>query len=112
MDWFNTNFYRDYGYGWLYPQLFPHHKRPSDAAHQATIAWGKERAEGWLKILKDYWLGPDKPYLCGERITIADYFGRLPDRPGRGHPLRLLGLSQCPALARQGEAAEELAEGQ
>jgi glutathione S-transferase len=43
--------------------------------HQATIAWGKERAKGWLQVLNDCWLGPDKPYLCGDRITIADYFG-------------------------------------
>lgn len=75
MDWFNTNFYRDYAYGWIYPQLFRHHRRPDDAVHKATIAWGKERAKGWLKVLNDDWIGPDKPYLCGDRITIADYFG-------------------------------------
>ena len=75
MDWFNTNFYRDYGYGFVYPQIFPHHKRPSDEAQSATIAWGKERAQGWLQILNDHWLGPDKQYLCGDQITIADYFG-------------------------------------
>ena len=75
MDWFNTNFYRDYAYGWIYPQLFPHHRRPTDGSHQATIAWGKERAKGWLQVLNDYWLGPNKPYLCGDQITIADYFG-------------------------------------
>ena len=40
-----------------------------------TVAWGKERTEGWLRLLNDYWIGPTKPYLCGERITIADYFG-------------------------------------
>jgi glutathione S-transferase len=74
MDWFNTNFYRDYGYGWIYPQLFPHHRRPTDEAQRATIAWGKERSKVWLQILNDYWLGPDKPYLCGNQITIADYF--------------------------------------
>ena len=30
MDWLNSNFYRDWGYGLCYPQLFPHHKRRSD----------------------------------------------------------------------------------
>jgi len=75
MDWFNTNFYRDYAYGWIYPQLFPHHRRPTEEAHRATIAWGKERAKGWLRILNDHWLGQGKRYLCGERITIADHFG-------------------------------------
>jgi glutathione S-transferase len=74
MDWFNTNLYRDYGYGWIYPQLFPHHKRRSDEAQAATIAWGMERALVWLNLLNDYWIGP-KPYLCGDQITIADYFG-------------------------------------
>jgi glutathione S-transferase len=75
MDWFNSNFYRDYAYGWIYPQLFPHHRRPTDDVHQATIAWGKERAKRWLQVLNDNWLGPNKPYLCGDRITIADHFG-------------------------------------
>jgi glutathione S-transferase len=75
MDWFNTTFYRDYAYGWIYPQLFPHHRRPTEEIHQATIAWGKERSIDRLRILNDYWLGQGKPYLCGDRITIADYFG-------------------------------------
>jgi glutathione S-transferase len=75
MDWFNTNFYRDFGYGLAYPQLFPHHRRPDDAVQQATIAWGKERAQTWLKVLNDHWLGDGRPYLCGDKITIADYFG-------------------------------------
>ena len=75
MDWINSNFYRDWAYGFIYPQVFPHHKRKTDEIHAATIDWGKERAQGWLRILNDYWLGPNKPYLCGERITIADHFG-------------------------------------
>ncbi len=75
MDWFNTNFYRDFGYGMTYPQIFPHQKREPGEAQRATIAWGKQRAEQWLQILNDHWLGPDKPYLCGDQITIADYFG-------------------------------------
>ena len=75
MDWFNTTFYRDYAYGWIYPQLFPHHRRPSEEVQNATIAWGKERATDRLRILNDYWLGHGKKYLCGDEITIADYFG-------------------------------------
>lgn len=75
MDWINTNFYRDYGYGWIYPQVFPNHKRPDDTVQAATIAWGKERALGWLQILNDHMIGPDRAYLCGNEITIADYFG-------------------------------------
>ena len=41
----------------------------------ATLEFGKENAKRWLKVLNDHWLGPNKPYLCGEQITIADYFG-------------------------------------
>ena len=29
MDWLNTNFYREYGYGFIYPQIFPNNKRPT-----------------------------------------------------------------------------------
>ena len=112
MDWFNTTFYRDYAYGWIYPQLFPHHRRPTEEVQQATIAWGKERAIDRLQILNDYWLGEGKPYLCGDRITIADYFGACLLTLGEGDPLRLLGLPEHRALARQDEAAAELAEGQ
>ena len=74
MDWINTNFYRDWGYNLCYPQLFPHVKRRSEEAQAATLEFGKENSKRWLKILNDYWLGPNKPYLCGDTITIADYF--------------------------------------
>lgn len=74
MDWFNANFYKDYAYGFIYPQVFPHHKRPSDEIHSGTIQWGKANAEKWLQILNDHWIGPDRQYLVGDRITIADYF--------------------------------------
>jgi len=75
MDWLNTNFYREYAYNLIYPQLFPHMKRPDPAVQQATLEWGKERAKGWLQILNDHWIGPKNQYLCGNQITIADYLG-------------------------------------
>ncbi len=65
MDWLNTQFYREYGYGFIYPQIFPNNKRPSDAAQKACLEWSKERA----------WIGPKNQYLCGNQITIADYLG-------------------------------------
>jgi glutathione S-transferase len=74
MDWINTNFYRDWGYNLCYPQLFPHLKRRSDEAQAATLEFGRENAKRWLKLLNDHWIGPNKPYLCGNDITIADYF--------------------------------------
>ncbi|MGC1897767.1 MAG: glutathione S-transferase family protein, partial [Pseudolabrys sp.] len=75
MDWLNTQFYRDFGYGLIYPQLFPHHKRRSDEAHAGTIAWGQQGAKNWLQILNDLWIGPKNQYLCGNELSIADYFG-------------------------------------
>jgi glutathione S-transferase len=75
MDWINTNFYRDWGYNLCYPQLFPHLKRRSDEAQAATLEFGKENAKRWLTLLNDYWIGPNKAYLCGDQLTIADYFG-------------------------------------
>ena len=75
MDWLNTQFYREYGYGFIYPQIFPNNKRPSDAAQKACLDWAKERAQSWLKILDQHWIGPNNPYLCGSEITIADYLG-------------------------------------
>ena len=74
MDWFNTQFYRDFGYGLAYPQVFPHHKRPTDEIHHGVIQWGKEKAEAWLKILDSHFIG-SRPYVAGDQITIADYFG-------------------------------------
>jgi glutathione S-transferase len=75
MDWLNTGFYRDFGYGLVYPQLFPHHRRRSDEAQAGTVDWGKQRAKAWLQVLDEQLLGPGKKYLCGDDITIADYFG-------------------------------------
>jgi glutathione S-transferase len=75
MDWLNTGFYRDFGYSLIYPQLFPHLKRSSDEAHATTIAWGKEGSKKWLQLLNDHWIGPTNQYLCGNQVTIADYFG-------------------------------------
>ena len=75
MDWINTNFNRDYAYGLCYPQLFPHLKRRSDEAQAATLETGKQQTERWLGILNDHWLGAGNKYLCGDQLTIADYFG-------------------------------------
>jgi glutathione S-transferase len=73
MDWVNTQLCRDLAYGLVYPQLFPGHKRRSDEAQAATLAWGQERAKRWLTVMDQRWLATS-PYLCGNAMTIADYF--------------------------------------
>lgn len=75
MDWFNTGFYRDYAYNVVYPQIFPHHKRPDDTTHAGTIEWGKANTRKWLTVLNDHWLGKGNTFLTGEEMTIADFFG-------------------------------------
>jgi len=75
MDWINTQLCRDLAYGTVYPQIFPGHKRPSDEAQRLTVAWGQERAKQWMTVLDQRLLGADKAYLCGDQITIADYYG-------------------------------------
>jgi glutathione S-transferase len=73
MDWINTQLCRDLAYGLVYPQIFPNHKRPGEELQKGTLAWAKERAQGWMKVLDESLIG-SQPYLCGDRITIADYF--------------------------------------
>jgi glutathione S-transferase len=75
MDWFNTGFYRDYSYGFIYPQIFPFMCRPDEVVQAGTLAYGREKALGWLKILDQCLLGPGNKFLCGDTITIADYLG-------------------------------------
>jgi len=75
MDWFNTQFYRDWGYGLIYPQLFPNLKRPTDEQQTGVVAWGKDRSKAWLKILDQNLIGPRSDFLCGSQITLADYLG-------------------------------------
>src|SRR5579863_5656819 len=45
MDWLNTNLYRDFNYGVVYPQLFPSQKRANDEQQRAVIDWGNDRAK-------------------------------------------------------------------
>ncbi len=75
LDWFNTNFYRDWGYNFVYPQVFPHLKYEDAAVQAGVMARGKEKSKTWLQILNDHWIGPRNNYVCGDQVTIADYFG-------------------------------------
>jgi glutathione S-transferase len=74
MDWINTGFYREFGYNMIYPQLLPDHKRQTEEANRATVEWGREKSRFWLQVLDQQWLGSGNKYLCGDAVTIADYF--------------------------------------
>ena len=74
MDWINTQLYRDFGYGLLYPQIFPHHKRPTDEQHKGVISWGKSKCQSTLAVLDKDILGKSD-WIANNQISIADYFG-------------------------------------
>ena len=76
MDWFNSNHYREWGYHLIYPQIFPHHLRNPEPVQKATLEWGREKSEHWLTKLDQHVIGNHK-YLCGDTLTIADYFGAV-----------------------------------
>jgi glutathione S-transferase len=74
MDWFNSDFYRDWGYNLAYPQLFPHHARGNEAVTKGTIEWGAGKAAGGLSLLEQS-IPSGQAFLCGDTMTIADVFG-------------------------------------
>ena len=100
MQWFYSNYYKDHAYGLVYPQVFPHHKRPTEEVQAGTIAWGKEKAQGWLAILDKDLIGPArKIHLRGQRHAGRLRWCRV-GSPGRAHSLRLRGLPKRAPLDR------------
>lgn len=75
MDWFNTGFYRDLGYGLIYPQILPHYRQQDERVQTVMLAAGRERAKSWLGVFDAHIIGPARAYVCGNEISIADYFG-------------------------------------
>jgi glutathione S-transferase len=74
LDWFNTVFFREYGYGFCYPQLYPHHERQNDEAQAKTLEWSAERAKAGLKVLDEHWIGKND-FCAGDTMSIADLSG-------------------------------------
>jgi glutathione S-transferase len=74
MDWFNTGFYRDLGYGFVYPQALPKLRFSNPATQADVVHRGEGRAVARLSLLNDHWLG-DGGFVCGPELTIADYLG-------------------------------------
>ena len=76
LDWLSANFYRDFAFNLVYPQIFPHHRRRSREGSDATIEWGRDRADHWLKLLDTNMIGANGSYLSLDRLTIADFLAR------------------------------------
>lgn len=75
MDWFNTGYYRDIGYGLVYSQTLPHCIYSDAAVQSTTLARAQECSRQRLTVLDKHLIGTGNQYLCGNDITIADYLG-------------------------------------
>ncbi len=111
MDWLNTNYYREWGYHLIYPQVFPHHVREPAAGQEATIAWGKVKSEEWLKLLDEHVIG-DHAYLCGDRDHHRRLLRRRAPFGGRPHRRDLPPLPEHRSLAAHHARPAELEQGQ
>ena len=74
MDWANTGLYRTFGYGFCYPQVLESLKWPDPNTQSQVLAAGQSGSKRLLGVMNDHLLGGRWPWLCGDRITIADYF--------------------------------------
>jgi glutathione S-transferase len=94
MDWFNTGFMRSFCYGLVYTEVLPDYRLPEPARSQ-LLAHNHAEAIRRLAVLDG--LIDGRPFLCGESITIADYFAAGPVSLGE-----LVGfdLSRWPNVAR------------
>jgi glutathione S-transferase len=104
MDWVNTQLNRELAYGLVYPQIFPHHKRPTDDVQTGTLGWSQERARNWLKILDQHILA-DRPYVAGNELTIADF--QTSGYVSLGETIRI-DYSQFPGVSRWYDRMKQL----
>ena len=107
MDWVNTMLYRDFGCGLLYPQIFPHHKRPNDEQQKGAVAWGKEKCRNALAMLDKEMLGRND-CLSKKHDLDRRLFRRLYPRRRRNHRLPGQRLSEREAVDWQHAEAEIL----
>jgi glutathione S-transferase len=75
LAWFESNFYKDFGYQYVYPQLLPHHARGTGDATRATVEWGRKSSHRWLQVLDAHFLAHGQDYLTGRNLSIADFHG-------------------------------------
>lgn len=73
LDWFNTQFHEYFCLFTCYPNMGVPHGLDTGTG-QALMAYGREHAVRWLELLDRRMLG-ERPYVCGEAITLADYLG-------------------------------------
>jgi glutathione S-transferase len=71
IDWFMTNLHAALGSSLAYPTLYPAMKPLGEQAYRARSC----RHPVGLAVLDKHMIGPDRTYVGGEDLTLADYVG-------------------------------------
>jgi len=73
MSWFSMQFHEYFCLFTCYPHMGVPQGLPPELS-QALVAYGREKVPRWLKVLDEHMLA-GRPYVCGDHVTIADYYG-------------------------------------
>jgi glutathione S-transferase len=104
MDWFNTGFYRAFGYGLIYPQVLPDYAWPTAEMQAVSLARAETDSRRWFDVLDRHWLGVET-YLGGTAPSLADYMGAVHVTNGE---LIAFDLAPWPRILRWVEAMKAL----
>lgn len=73
LSWFSTQFHEYFCLFVCYPNMgVPHGASPELSA--AMMAFGRDHAPRWLKVLDQHMLA-GRDFVCGDEISLADYLG-------------------------------------
>ena len=75
MDWFNTQFHREFCFLAVYLEVLPAELFGAAAeARPVFVRHGLDQAAHWFEVLDRHMIGA-RPFVCGTEITLADYLG-------------------------------------
>lgn len=75
MDWFNTGFYRVFGYGLVYGQILPDYMWSNAAMQAAAVERAEAKSRTLMTILNDHMLSDAAPFLGGAEPDLSDHLG-------------------------------------
>lgn len=75
MDWFNTGFYRVFGYGLVYGQILPDYIWSDPAMQAAALEQAAAKSRALLTVLNDHMLSDAAPFLGGAEPDLSDHLG-------------------------------------
>jgi glutathione S-transferase len=75
IDWFMTNFHYALGSSLAYPTLYPAMKPLSTQAFNELTERAAADTRSAFKVLDEHMIGPNREYVAGEELTLADYVG-------------------------------------